>query len=111
MLPFSSLTLSPSPLFQAEAGQTRAEVAHPGGPTPSPWVPQASRGGGFRGPLSELKSCDQILKQRWKTEKQRFLQSGGLKKLRGMGKQRLNDQKKFGFSPDVHKKGQMKKRL
>uniref|UniRef100_A0A4W5JZ02 RNA helicase n=1 Tax=Hucho hucho TaxID=62062 RepID=A0A4W5JZ02_9TELE len=63
------------------------------------------------GPRSELKSRDQILKQRKKTEKQRFLQSGGLKKLRGKGKQRLNDQKKSGFGRGVHKKGKMKKRL
>uniref|UniRef100_A0A8C8G738 RNA helicase n=1 Tax=Oncorhynchus tshawytscha TaxID=74940 RepID=A0A8C8G738_ONCTS len=70
-----------------------------------------SRDGGSRGPRSELKTRDQILKQRRKTEKQRFLQSGGLKKLRGKGKQRLNDQKKSGFGRGVHKKGKMKKRL
>lgn len=39
MLPFSNPVSLPS-----LAGQTGAEVAHPAGPTPSPWVPQANRG-------------------------------------------------------------------
>uniref|UniRef100_A0A8C8G4P8 RNA helicase n=1 Tax=Oncorhynchus tshawytscha TaxID=74940 RepID=A0A8C8G4P8_ONCTS len=86
-------------------GPSRGPNSQPLGP------PGQQRDGGSRGPRSELKTRDQILKQRRKTEKQRFLQSGGLKKLRGKGKQRLNDQKKSGFGRGVHKKGKMKKRL
>ncbi|CAB1318548.1 unnamed protein product [Coregonus sp. 'balchen'] len=92
---------------RGRGGPSRGPNSQPLGP------PGQQRGGsgGSRGPRSELKSRDQILKQRKKTEKQRFLQSGGLKKLRGKGKQRLNDQKKSGFGRGVHKKGKMKKRL
>uniref|UniRef100_A0A4W5JJF6 RNA helicase n=1 Tax=Hucho hucho TaxID=62062 RepID=A0A4W5JJF6_9TELE len=92
---------------RGRGGQSRGPNSQPLGP------PGQQRGGsgGSQGPRSELKSRDQILKQRKKTEKQRFLQSGGLKKLRGKGKQRLNDQKKSGFGRGVHKKGKMKKRL
>lgn len=61
--------------------------------------------GGGRGVRSELKSREQILKQRKKQQKQTFLQSGGLKKLRGKSKQRLNEMKKSGFGRGAHKKG------
>uniref|UniRef100_A0A6Q2XMQ1 ATP-dependent RNA helicase DDX54 n=1 Tax=Esox lucius TaxID=8010 RepID=A0A6Q2XMQ1_ESOLU len=84
------------------------------GPNHTPLGPpghQRSGSTGSRGPRSELKSRDQILKQRKKTEKQRFLQSGGLKKLRTKGKQSLKDQSRSGFGRGVHKKGKMKKRL
>uniref|UniRef100_A0A4W5JYS9 RNA helicase n=1 Tax=Hucho hucho TaxID=62062 RepID=A0A4W5JYS9_9TELE len=103
LYPFCHLKL----IFTDESGQSRGPNSQPLGP------PGQQRGGsgGSQGPRSELKSRDQILKQRKKTEKQRFLQSGGLKKLRGKGKQRLNDQKKSGFGRGVHKKGKMKKRL
>ncbi|KAI5615635.1 ATP-dependent RNA helicase DDX54, partial [Silurus asotus] len=60
---------------------------------------------------SELKSREQILKNRKDRSKQQFLQSGGLKKLRGRGKQRLNDVMKSGFGRGRFKKGKMKKRL
>uniref|UniRef100_A0A8C8LV57 RNA helicase n=1 Tax=Oncorhynchus tshawytscha TaxID=74940 RepID=A0A8C8LV57_ONCTS len=90
---------------RGRGGPSRGPNSQPLGP------PGQQRDGGSRGPRSELKTRDQILKQRRKTEKQRFLQSGGLKKLRGKGKQRLNDQKKSGFGRGVHKKGKMKKRL
>uniref|UniRef100_A0A8C7WC44 ATP-dependent RNA helicase DDX54 n=1 Tax=Oncorhynchus mykiss TaxID=8022 RepID=A0A8C7WC44_ONCMY len=90
---------------RGRGGPSRGPNSQPLGP------PGQQRDGGSRGPRSELKTRDQILKQRRKTEKQKFLQSGGLKKLRGKGKQRLNDQKKSGFGRGVHKKGKMKKRL
>ncbi|KAK6305285.1 hypothetical protein J4Q44_G00240650 [Coregonus suidteri] len=92
---------------RGRGGPSRGPNSQPLGPPGQ----QRDGSGGSRGPRSELKSRDQILKQRRKTEKQRFLQSGGLKKLRGKGKQRLNDQKKSGFGRGVHKKGKMKKRL
>ncbi|XP_053340730.1 ATP-dependent RNA helicase DDX54 [Clarias gariepinus] len=60
---------------------------------------------------SELKSSEQILKQRKQRSKQQFLQSGGLKKLRGRSKQRLNDVMKSGFGRGRFKKGKMRKRL
>uniref|UniRef100_A0A665VZP1 ATP-dependent RNA helicase DDX54 n=1 Tax=Echeneis naucrates TaxID=173247 RepID=A0A665VZP1_ECHNA len=60
---------------------------------------------------SELKTREQILKQRKKTQKQQFLQSGGLKKLRAKKKQWVNDFKKSGFGRGSQKKGKMKKRL
>ncbi|KAG7224063.1 hypothetical protein INR49_015321 [Caranx melampygus] len=46
----------------------------------SPVRPQQKAGG--RGVRSELKSREQILKQRKKKDKQQFLQGGGMKKLR-----------------------------
>lgn len=60
---------------------------------------------------SELKSSEQILKQRKQQSKQQFLQKGGLKKLRGRNKQRLNDVMKSGFGRGRFKKGKMRKRL
>lgn len=60
---------------------------------------------------SELKSKEQILKQRKHQSKQQFLQKGGLKKLRGRNKQRLNDVMKSGFGRGRFKKGKMRKRL
>ncbi|KAK3526859.1 hypothetical protein QTP86_000719 [Hemibagrus guttatus] len=60
---------------------------------------------------SELKSNEQILKQRKQRSKQQFLQSGGLKKQRSGNKHRLNDIRKSGFGRGHFKKGKMKKRL
>jgi len=60
---------------------------------------------------SELRSREQILKERRKQDKQKFLNSGGLKKLRSKGRERLNDVMKSGFGRGGHKKGKMKKRL
>ncbi|KAJ8408684.1 hypothetical protein AAFF_G00253190 [Aldrovandia affinis] len=75
---------------------------------------QQQQGGAGRGgarPRSELRSQEQILKQRRKRQKQDFLQSGGLKKLRGRGKQRLGEVKRSGFGRGAVKKGKMRKRL
>ncbi|GAA6105720.1 ATP-dependent RNA helicase DDX54 [Tachysurus ichikawai] len=60
---------------------------------------------------SELKSSEQILKQRKQRSKQQFLQSGNLKKMRGRSKQRLNDVMKSGFGRGRFKKGKMRKRM
>lgn len=60
---------------------------------------------------SELKTSQQILKGRKKKQKQQFLQSGGLKKLRGKNKQFARDMKKSGFGRGGMKKGKMRKKL
>lgn len=69
------------------------------------------RAGGQKGVRSELKSSGQILKERKKQSKQKFLQSGGLKNMRGKNRQRLNDVMKSGFGRGGHKKGKLRKRL
>ncbi|XP_027138032.1 ATP-dependent RNA helicase DDX54 isoform X1 [Larimichthys crocea] len=71
--------------------------------------PQQTPGG--RKIRSELKTNEQILKQRKKQQKHRFLQSGGLKNLRTKNKKYLGDVKKSGFGRGSQKKGKMKKRL
>ncbi|XP_029921888.1 ATP-dependent RNA helicase DDX54 [Myripristis murdjan] len=75
------------------------------GPAGSQWTPGGKR------VRSELKSNEQILKQRKKQQKQQFLQSGGLQKLRGKNRQRLTEMKRSGFGRGANKKGKMKKRL
>lgn len=60
---------------------------------------------------SELKTKEQILKQRRKQQKQQFLQGGGMKKLRAKNKRFLSDMKKSGFGRGGQKKGKMRKRL
>ncbi|XP_034565508.1 ATP-dependent RNA helicase DDX54 [Notolabrus celidotus] len=60
---------------------------------------------------SELKSSDQILKQRKKEQKHKFLQSGGLKNVRNKNKQWLGEVKKSGFGRGGQKKGKMRKKL
>ncbi len=60
---------------------------------------------------SELKNREQILKQRKRKVKQQFLQSGGMKKLRAKGKQRLHEVMKSGFGRGGFKKGKMRKKL
>lgn len=80
------------------------------GPNPRrPAVPQQSPAG--RKVRSELKTRDQILKQRKKVQKQKFLQGGGMKKLRAKNRQWLSEIKKSGFGRGSQKKGKMKKRL
>lgn len=62
---------------------------------------------------SELKNKQQILKQRKKAAKQRFLQSGGLKRLKARNRQRVQElrQMAFGRRVGVAKKGKMRKRV
>ncbi|XP_068190834.1 ATP-dependent RNA helicase DDX54 [Antennarius striatus] len=66
---------------------------------------------GGRKVRSELKTKDQIIKQRKKHQKQQFLQSGGLKKLRTKNKKWLGEVKKSGFGRGGQKKGKMRKKL
>ncbi|XP_006005488.1 ATP-dependent RNA helicase DDX54 isoform X1 [Latimeria chalumnae] len=60
---------------------------------------------------SELKSKEQILKQRKRREKQQFLQSGGLKRLKGKMRRRQQEMKKTAFGRGGGKKGKLRKRL
>ncbi|XP_016318444.1 ATP-dependent RNA helicase DDX54 [Sinocyclocheilus anshuiensis] len=60
---------------------------------------------------SELKNREQILKQRKRKAKQQFLQTGGMKKLRAKGRQRLQEVMRSGFGRGGSKKGKMRKRL
>ncbi|XP_053730983.1 ATP-dependent RNA helicase DDX54 [Synchiropus splendidus] len=59
---------------------------------------------------SELKTSEQILKARRQNQKQRFVQSGGIKKLRSKSKRFLGEMKKSGFGRGA-KKGKMRKKL
>ncbi|NWW89669.1 DDX54 helicase, partial [Rhynochetos jubatus] len=62
---------------------------------------------------SELKNKQQILKQRKKAAKQRFLQSGGLKRLKARNRQRVQElrQMAFGRRGGAAKKGKLRKRV
>uniref|UniRef100_A0A3Q3G3G5 RNA helicase n=1 Tax=Labrus bergylta TaxID=56723 RepID=A0A3Q3G3G5_9LABR len=71
--------------------------------------PQQTPGG--RRVRSELKTHEQILKQRKKEQKHKFLQSGGLKNLRNKNRQWLGEVKKSGFGRGGQKKGKMRKKL
>lgn len=93
-------------LFLPSAGRGRgkrgANYESPAGPSRAP---------GGRKVRSELKSSEQILKQRKKRSKQQFLQSGGMKKLRAKNKQFVRDLKKGGFGRGGQKKGKMRKKM
>ncbi|NXP05771.1 DDX54 helicase, partial [Thinocorus orbignyianus] len=62
---------------------------------------------------SELRNKQQILKQRRRAAKQRFLQSGGMKRLRARGRQRVQElrQMAFGRRTGAIKKGKMRKKV
>uniref|UniRef100_A0A8C8RGC1 ATP-dependent RNA helicase DDX54 n=1 Tax=Pelusios castaneus TaxID=367368 RepID=A0A8C8RGC1_9SAUR len=71
---------------------------------------------GKRGPQqgkvhSELKSKQQILKQRKRMAKQRFLQKGGLKRLKAKNRQRVQELRRTAFGCGAAKKGKMRKRM
>uniref|UniRef100_A0A3Q3KCX4 RNA helicase n=1 Tax=Monopterus albus TaxID=43700 RepID=A0A3Q3KCX4_MONAL len=83
-----------------ETGGGRRRPAGGSGQTPG--------GGRVR---SELKTREQILKQRKKKQKHQFLQSGGLKKLHSKNKQWFREVKKSGFGRGGQKKGKMRKKL
>lgn len=74
-----------------------------------PSKPNAQQSGSLAQP--ELKSREQILKQRKRKTKQQFMQSGGMKKLRSKGRRRLQEVMKSGFGRAGFKKGKMKKKL
>lgn len=98
------------PRPQAGGGRGRGRGRSGRGPNPRrPAVPQQSPAG--HKVRSELKTRDQILKQRKKVQKQKFLQGGGMKKLRAKNRQWLSEIKKSGFGRGSQKKGKMKKRL
>uniref|UniRef100_A0A803V8Y6 ATP-dependent RNA helicase DDX54 n=1 Tax=Ficedula albicollis TaxID=59894 RepID=A0A803V8Y6_FICAL len=62
---------------------------------------------------SELKNKQQILKQRKRAAKQRFLQSGGLKRLKARNRQRVQElrQMAFGRRAGAARKGKLRKRM
>ncbi|NXG77067.1 DDX54 helicase, partial [Baryphthengus martii] len=62
---------------------------------------------------SELKNKQQILKQRKKAAKQRFLQSGGLKRLKARNRQRVQELRQMAFGRRVGavKKGKLRKKV
>ncbi|KAM4708557.1 ATP-dependent RNA helicase DDX54 isoform 1-T2 [Discoglossus pictus] len=65
-------------------------------------------------PRSELRSKQQILKQRKVQEKQRFLQKGGMKQLKNKTSQRAQEMKRSAFGrgkSNGFKKGKMKRRM
>lgn len=105
-------------------------VSTPAAPTSPPTLSLASQRGftssyaclrpaGRRQPAtrgkvrSELKTKQQILKQRKAAAKQRFLQRGGLKRLKARNRQRVQElrQMAFGRRVGTTKKGKLRKRL
>ncbi|XP_068937745.1 ATP-dependent RNA helicase DDX54 [Petaurus breviceps papuanus] len=78
---------------------------------------QTSGAGGTSGAhgrvRSELKNKQQILKQRRRAEKQRFLQRGGLKQLSARNRRRAQElrQSAFGRRPGSNRKGKMRKKM
>ncbi|XP_068095990.1 ATP-dependent RNA helicase DDX54 [Hyperolius riggenbachi] len=92
------------------SGAHRKGRGRRGGPGSAP----RSEAAGPRGkPRSELRTKQQILKQRRAQEKQRFLQGGGMKKLKNKTKQRVHEMRGSAFGrgkSSGFKKGKMKKR-
>uniref|UniRef100_A0A8C5DMZ4 RNA helicase n=1 Tax=Gouania willdenowi TaxID=441366 RepID=A0A8C5DMZ4_GOUWI len=93
---------------KAPAGRGRGRGRR-GPPSRNTGGPQFTPGG--RRVRSELKTGQQILNQRKKTQKQQFLQGGGMKKLRSKNKQHVGDFKKSAFGRGSQKKGKMRKKL
>ncbi|KAJ8260600.1 hypothetical protein COCON_G00163230 [Conger conger] len=92
-------------------GETAGKGRRPGGGRRGRRGPQQpAQTGGVRA-RSELRSREQILKSRKKEQKQQFLQSGGLQKLRKRSKQQLGEVKRSGFGRGSNKKGKLRKRL
>ncbi|XP_053443868.1 ATP-dependent RNA helicase DDX54 isoform X1 [Nycticebus coucang] len=61
---------------------------------------------------SELKTKQQILKQRRRAQKQRFLQRGGLQQLSARNRRRVQELQQGAFGRGAHsKKGKMRKRM
>lgn len=88
------LKANPCPRVLAGASQSRT----PGAPM---------------GPVrSELKTKQQILKQRRHRQKMQFLQRGGLKQLSARNRRRVQELKKGAFGRGApSKKGKMRKRM
>ncbi|XP_061458852.1 ATP-dependent RNA helicase DDX54 [Rhineura floridana] len=96
---------------------SEAEGEHRGGkkwkgrgahPTPSPRSSRGPQQGKVR---SELKTTQQIFKQRKKMAKQHFLQRGGLKRVRAHNRQRVQELRRTAFGRGTTKKGKMRKRM
>lgn len=61
---------------------------------------------------SELKTKQQILKQRRRTQKVRFLQRGGLRQLSARNRRHAQELQQAAFGRGAHsKKGKMRKRM
>lgn len=61
---------------------------------------------------SELKTKEQILKQRRQAQKQRFLQRGGLKQLSARNRRRAQELRQGAFGRGApSRKGKMRKRM
>uniref|UniRef100_A0AAZ1XSG2 RNA helicase n=1 Tax=Oreochromis aureus TaxID=47969 RepID=A0AAZ1XSG2_OREAU len=77
-----------------------------------PWPTRSNvQSSGDHKARSELKTKDQIMKQRKKKQKHQFLQGGGMSKLRSKNKKWLGEVKKSGFGRGGHKKGKLRKKL
>ncbi|CAM4657464.1 unnamed protein product [Lepidochelys olivacea] len=75
-------------------------------------APSPGKHGSQQGKVhSELKSKQQILKQRKRVAKQNFLQKGGLKRLKGKNRQRVQELRRTAFGRGAAKKGKMRKRM
>ncbi|KAH0625436.1 hypothetical protein JD844_014953 [Phrynosoma platyrhinos] len=77
-------------------------------PTSSPHGSRGPQQGKVR---SELKTKQQIFKERRKKAKQRFLQSGGLKRLKSRNRQHLQELRRSAFGRGTAKKGKLRKRM
>nr|XP_060641416.1 ATP-dependent RNA helicase DDX54 [Anolis sagrei ordinatus] len=77
-------------------------------PTPSPHGSRGPQQGKVR---SELKTKQQIFKERKKKAKERFLQMGGLKRLKSRNRQHLREMRRSAFGRGATKKGKMRKRM
>ncbi|XP_063310785.1 ATP-dependent RNA helicase DDX54 [Pelobates fuscus] len=85
-----------------------------GGHSKSRGGPRNETPGPHGKPRSELRSKQQILKQRKIQEKQRFLQKGGMKQLKKRTKQGVHDMKRTAFGrgkSSGFKKGKMRKNM
>uniref|UniRef100_A0A8D0HB29 ATP-dependent RNA helicase DDX54 n=1 Tax=Sphenodon punctatus TaxID=8508 RepID=A0A8D0HB29_SPHPU len=60
---------------------------------------------------TELKSKQQILKQRKQVAKQHFLQKGGIKRLKRRNRQRVQELRRGAFGRGASKKGKLRKRM
>ncbi|KAJ7309611.1 hypothetical protein JRQ81_007665 [Phrynocephalus forsythii] len=91
---------------EERTGRKRRGRGHPAAPPP-----RGSRGPQQGRVRSELKTKQQIFKERRKKAKQRFLQSGGMKRLKARGRQRLQEMRRSAFGRGTVKKGKMRKRM
>lgn len=81
----------------------RGRGARPSTSTQGPRGPQQGKA------RSELKTKQQILKQRKKVSKQRFLQAGGLKRMKSHNRKRVQEMRRTAFGRGTAKKGKMRK--